>query len=72
MKFDVIVLNLLACVLMHSTTCSSVTVNFNLDPDFTNLPINIFCGLRYLKGFIAKDIQSRCRNLRNEGRVQGT
>ena len=28
------------------------------------LLFNIFCGLRYLKRFVAKDIQSRCRNLR--------
>ena len=29
-----------------------------------DLQSNIFCGLRYLQRLVAKDIQSRCRNLR--------
>ena len=31
---------------------------------FDSLHTDIFCGLRYLERFVAKDIQSRCRNLR--------
>ena len=49
----------------HTSKDGSYRQAMNIPRGFLNiLQSNIFCGLRYLQRFLAKDIQSRCRNLR--------